>query len=286
MLISLNSFGREPREALPCVIFSGVSHTFRDEEVNVPARAGKPAVAADPAEWVRTRLGFEPDGAQMTVLRSEAKRGILNCGRQWGKSTIAAAKAVHRAHSRAGSLVLVASPSERQSGELMRKAAGMLRKLGIRPRGDGGSDVSLVLPNGSRMVGLPGVESTVRGFSAVSLLLIDEAARVDDGMYKALRPMLAVGRGDLWLMSTPWGKRGFFHEAWEHGGEEWFRMRVPATECPRIGRDFLEEERRTLGAAWFEQEYLCGFVDNGASVFGRDAVEAALDESVEPLAFL
>jgi len=236
-------------------------------------------------EWVRTRLGFEPDDAQITVVRSEAKRGILNCTRQWGKSTIGAAKAVHRAYMRAGSLVLVASPSKRQSKELIGKAKEMLRKLGIRPRGDGGGDPSVLLPNGSRIVGLPGVESTVRCFSAVSLLLIDEAARVDDAMYLALRPMLAVGRGDLWLMSTPNGKKGFFHDAWEHGGDAWFRMSVPATKCPRIEKDFLEEERRTMGPVWFEQEYLCGFVDNGTSVFGRDLVEAALDESIEPLRF-
>ena len=90
--------------------------------------------------------------------------------------------------------MLVASPSERQSAEFVRKAAEMVRKLGIRPRGDGDNAISLLLPNGSRIVGLPGMEETVRGFSAVSLLLIDEAARVEDAMYKALRPMLAVGR--------------------------------------------------------------------------------------------
>ena len=88
----------------------------------------------------------------------------------------------------------------------------MVRKLGIRPRGDGDNEISLLFPNGSRIVGLPGTEGTVRGFSAVSLMLIDEASRVDDAMYKALRPMLAVGGGDLWLMSTPCGKRGFFYD--------------------------------------------------------------------------
>ena len=68
------------------------------------------------------------------------------------------------------------------------------------------------------------MDGTVRGFSAVSMLLIDEAARVEDSMYKALRPMLAVSDGDLWLMSTPRGQQGFFYEAWEHGGAEWFRV--------------------------------------------------------------
>ena len=274
--------GGYDRDAVQTVVLSCLDHTFREDRPRTRSKATAPP---DTVEWVRTRLGFEPDEAQIAVVRSEAKRGILNCTRQWGKSTIGAAKAVHRAYMQAGSLVLVASPSERQSNELVRKAKGMLRKLGIRPRGDGGSGVSAVLPNGSRIVGLPEMEDTIRGYSAVSLLLIDEAARVDDETYLALRPMLAVGRGDLWLMSTPDGKRGFFHDAWEHGGQEWFRMSVPATECPRIPKDFLEEERKAMGTAWFEQEYMCGFVDNGMSMFGRDLVEAALDESLEPLVF-
>ena len=234
-------------------------------------------------EFVRNRLGIEPDEQQTAVLISEAKRGILNCSRQWGKSTIAAAKAVHRAYTRERQLVLVASPSRRQSAELLRKAAGMVRKLGIRPRGDGDNEPSIVFPNGSRIVGLPGSEGTVRGFSAVSLLLIDEAARVDDAMYKALRPMLAVGGGELWMMSTPWGKRGFFYESWTHGRENWARVSVPASECPRIPREFLEEERAEMGALWFQQEYMCEFVDNGAGVFDRDLVEGALDGQIRPM---
>ena len=136
-----------------------------------------------------------------------------------------AAKAVHQAATAAGSLTLVVSPSARQSGEFVRKAAEFARRLGIRPKGDGDNEMSLAFPNGSRIVGLPGNEATVRGFSAVSLLLVDEAARVSDELYLAVRPMLAVSGGTLWLMSTPYGKRGFFYEAWEQGGEEWERVR-------------------------------------------------------------
>jgi hypothetical protein len=188
----------------------------------------------DAVDFARERLGFEPDERQSEVLDSSIRRGLLNCTRQWGKSTVTAVKAVHRAYSEAGSLTLVLSPSARQSAEFVRKAAGFLRRLGIKPRGDGDNETSLLLPNGSRIVGLPGVEATVRGFSAVGLLLIDEASRVPDELYKAVRPMLATGGGDLWLMSTPCGKRGFFHDAWERGGSKWTRVRVPATECPRI----------------------------------------------------
>jgi hypothetical protein len=127
-------------------------------------------------------------------------------------------------------------------------------------------------------VGVPDIEATLRGFSSVSLLIIDEAARVEDAAYKALRPMLAVAHGDLWLLSTPFGKRGFFYEEWAHGGPRWTRVAVPATECARIPLEFLEEERATLGIAWFAQEYLCEFVDCGGRLFDRDLVERCLDD--------
>jgi len=235
------------------------------------------------AEWARRKLNFRPDTTQARVLESGSKRVVLNCTRQWGKSTITAAKAVHEAVAEKESLTLVVSPSARQSGEFVRKAAGFVRRLGIRPKGDGDNEMSLEFPNGSRLVGLPGSEATIRGFSAVSLLLVDEASRVSDELYLAIRPMLAVSGGTLWLMSTPYGKRGFFHETWVHGGPEWERVAVPADKCPRISREFLEEERRTMGERWFRQEYLCEFVDAVSGVFDRDAVERAITDEVTPL---
>ena len=126
--------------------------------------------------WVGDTLGFSADERQRTVLDSSAKRGILNCSRQWGKSTVVAAKAVHRAFIEEKSLVLVACPCERQSGEFIRKASEFVSALRLPVRGDGYNSLSLSFPNGSRIVGLPGKEAHVRGFSAVSLLLIDEAS--------------------------------------------------------------------------------------------------------------
>ncbi len=234
-------------------------------------------------EWVLQKLGLEADAAQRRVLTTGSTRVVLNCTRQWGKSTITAAKAVHHAFTQPGTLSLVASPSGRQSGEFLRKAAEFARRLKVRPKGDGDNEISLEFPNRSRIVGLPGIEATVRGFSAVSLLVVDEAARVEDELYLAIRPMLAVSQGTLWLLSTPFGKRGFFYETWERGGPEWERVRVPATECPRIARAFLEEERRTMGERWFRQEYLCEFVDAVSGVFDRDVVEKAITQDVEPL---
>jgi hypothetical protein len=232
--------------------------------------------------FAREQLNFDPDPRQAEVLGSTAKRGILNCTRQWGKSTVAAIKALHTAYSKPESLVLVASPGERQSAEFLRKTEELVLRLNIKPRGDGKNSCSILLPNGSRISGLPGTEATVRGFSSVSLLLIDEAARVADALYKALRPMLAVADGDLWMMSTPCGQQGFFYQTWQSGGPAWHRISVPATQCPRISKHFLDEELKTTGSTSFRQEYLCEFAANERQMFNPDLLRAALGD-IEPL---
>jgi hypothetical protein len=261
--------------------------TSRDQSGSGDVRAKEgPGEPRGAGKWGREQLGFEPDREQALVLGSSSKRGLLNCSRQWGKSTITAAKAVYHACTEPESLTLVVSPSARQSGEFVRKAEGFARRQGMRVKGDGDNAISMEFPNQSRIVGLPGNEVTSRGFSAVSLLLVDEASRVSDDLYKTIRPMLAVSSGALWLMSTPFGSRGFFWEAWQRGGPEWERVRAPAYECGRISRSFLEEERATMGERWFRQEYLCEFVDSVSGVFERNLVEEAITGEFEPLRIL
>lgn len=231
----------------------------------------------DAVAFARGKLGFEPDEQQMAVLRG-GKRGILNCTRQWGKSTVAAAKAVHRAYTEAGSLTLLLSPSGRQSGEFIRKAREFVGRLGLKTKGDGYNKWSIVLKNGSRIIGLPENPDKVRGFSNVSLLLIDEAALVSDKTYDAVRPMLAASDGDLWLLSTPNGKRGFFWEEFANGGEEWERIVVTAEECARIKKHFLERERRSRPERSFRQEYLCEFLERDGAAFSQESIDAAYQE--------
>ena len=76
----------------------------------------------DAARFAKEALGFHPDPVQTQILQVGHTRGILNCARQWGKSTVMAIKAFHRAYFIARSQVLVVSPTERQSGELVAKA--------------------------------------------------------------------------------------------------------------------------------------------------------------------
>jgi hypothetical protein len=194
--------------------------------------------------------------------------------------------ALHRALYFPDSLVLCLAPSERQSKELFAKVSDSYRRLRGTPDGTPApaSDrkLGMHLPNGSRIEALPGSEKTVRGFSGTSLLIVDEAARVDDELYYAVRPMLAVSGGSLMMLTTPYGKRGAFFEEWT-GGRGWDRYEVPAAECPRITPGFLDEEREALPSWVYRQEYECSFEDTEDQIFTHEMVQAAVTDDVKPL---
>jgi hypothetical protein len=230
-----------------------------------------------------TDAGLTPDPWQLSLLRTPALRTLLLCSRQAGKSTATAALAIQVALLEAPALVLLVSPTQRQSGELFRDKVMRLYDALKRPVAvQQESALQLTLANGSRVVSLPGDEETIRGYSGVALLVIDEAARVADALYCALRPMLAGSGGRMVALSTPFGKRGWFFEEWEGKGD-WARVRVTAEECPRISPAFLAEEQRALGPRWFRQEYGCSFEEASDAVFSYDDVMACNDDSIPPL---
>jgi hypothetical protein len=239
---------------------------------------------ADPAQ-ILSRAGMAPDPWQSSLLRGRSKRTLLLCSRQIGKSTLAAALALREALLRPPSLVLLLSPTLRQSGELFRDKVMRVYNALSRPvPSTQESALTLTLANGSRVVSLPGDEETVRGYSGVSLLVIDEAARVSDSLYRSVRPMLATSGGTLIGLSTPFGRRGWFHDEWTRG-QGWHPVRVTARQCPRISAEFLEEEYRTLGPRWYAQEYECSFEDLVGGVFSGDSLASLLTPSVAAVPF-
>jgi Terminase large subunit, T4likevirus-type, N-terminal len=240
------------------------------------------AWGVDPSTMMED-CGLPPDPWQRAVLRSRSDRTLLLCCRQAGKSTVTGVLGLAQAVLEPDSLVLILSPSLRQSGELFRKVVGFYNALGCPVPADQVSATTLSLENGSRVVSLPGDHSTIRGFSGPKLVIVDEAALVDDALFVAVNPMLAVSRGRLVLLSTPMGKRGVFYEQWTSEGGPWERTKVTAHDCPRISPEFLAEQRRTLGERWFKQEYLCSFEETIDQVFATDSILAAFDSDEAPL---
>jgi len=250
-------------------------------ELRLRADGATAEIAADPVEFA-LQVGVAADPWQREVLRSESRQLILNCSRQSGKSTLAAVLALHTAMTKPSSLSLILAPTERQAKECFAKAAAMYRRLGNTINPSSYRKMGLELDNAARIEALPGTEKTVRGFSDVDLLVVDEASRIEDGLYYAVTPMLAVSGGRLLMMSTPYGKRGVFYEIWTEG-VDWERVMIPATSVAHIPDAFLAGERAAMPEFWYEQEYCCRFMETDDQLFTAAMIEGALSDDVEPL---
>jgi len=161
--------------------------------------------------------------------------------------------------------------------------AWRVRVLGQFPTGrqlGGALELAVI----QRIIALPGGNEgkTVRGYAAVRLALVDEAARCEDGLFAVVRPMLGTSDGSLIMLSTPFGKRGEFHRAWTEG-EGWTGVRIPASACPRLSKEFLAEELRELGAMRFSEEYELAFNEPDESMFPTAIIDRAFTADVRPL---
>ncbi len=264
-------------------VLTSLSKSQKVEAVRLLEAKAKRQAMADPVTFAQYYLDFNPDPWQAEFLRSKAQRIILNCSRQSGKSTTTAILALWEAIHKQKSVIVLDSPSLRQSQELMGKFSEFLGMIDQNVKLDSDTKLSVRFANGSRVLALPGSEKTIRGISAVTLFIEDEASRVDDNLYRSIRPMLAVSHGRLILMSTPWGKRGHFHEIWTTG-RRWEKYEITADQCPRISTEFLEEEREEL-QIFFEQEYYCKFLDDENSLFNDNMISSSIDPLVQPLCF-
>lgn len=236
---------------------------------------------ADPLEVAR-RAGIDPDPWQQDFLVSDTHRVLMLCARQCGKSTIASVLADHGALYERGTLTLVVSPTLRQSAEFMTTCKDIYSEIGRPVMSESETALSMRLENRSRIVCVPAKPQNVRGFKNVRRIIIDEAAWVSDLVFQALTPMLAVSGGDLIMLSTPWGKAGWFYDLWG-SSENWKRIKITADQCPRYTPEFLAEQRRTMPWPVYQREYLCEFTDMVGQIFPTDLIMSAFTDEIEPL---
>jgi hypothetical protein len=264
-------------------LFLSYSGRWNDSDKELASRILERAPADPLAAWradparILTAAGLAPDPWQVALMRSSSARILMLACRQVGKSLVAAGLALREALLRPSALVLLLSVTQRQAGELFRdKVMFLYEALGRPIPAVRETALTLELANGSRIISLPSNEAGVRVYAAVRMLVVDEAARVPDALYQAVRPMLAVSRGKLVLSSSAYAQMGFFFTEWTEGGPEWERVKILATECPRISAKFLEEERRTLGERIFAREYLGEFSATDDAYFDFDSIRRAL----------
>lgn len=232
-------------------------------------------ISSDPSKIMKFGLEKEADPWQTELLRKRPQQSLLLCSRQSGKSTTSAALVLYQAIFCPGSLILIISKAFRQAEELFRivkfGSTNILNKDDILRE----NQTTLELTNGSRIISLPGKEDSIRSFSSVALLVIDEAAQVSDDLYATIRPMIAVSKGKIIALTTPFGKRGWFFHAWI-GDTDWYKVQVTANDCPRISKEFLDNEMQEVGIWWVKQEYFCEFVETEDQLFSYEMIDRAV----------
>lgn len=259
------------------------------------------ACGLDIALYLR-QIGFNPFDWQRDVVQSNSRRKIINGARQSGKSTIVSAMPCHAARFIPRSLNIIMAPTEAQSVEDMIKVYDFIAHDRRYPKIIRKSDALIQLDNGSRILVVVATDRSARGYSKPRTIVMDEASRIPDVVYKSgVRPMLTDnGDCELLLISTPFGREGFFFESWTSQTGIWtkFEVRSPydtdpidqwhlapaiseyefadkrkahgirAYYSPRhFSLEEQEENLQTMGILQYRQEYCCEFVETNAAVF-------------------
>jgi Terminase large subunit, T4likevirus-type, N-terminal len=226
------------------------------------------------------------DDWQAAFVRSDAPQMIALIPRQHGKTEAAVIKALSVATTEPESLILIASPSQRQSDEFVLRARKTYNRIKDAPALVGDAARRIGFSNGSRILALPGDNDgdTLRGLANCRLAILDECSRVSDSLANSIRPMLAVNRkGQLVYLSTPHTKAGVFYDTWTSDDPEWQRIRVELGSCKRITQAFLDRERKNLGETAWRTDYLLEFLDDLEAAFSTEVIDGIFNPHLRAL---
>lgn len=202
------------------------------------------------------------DEWQIEVLQTQGNI-CLRSGRQVGKSTVISIKAGDYALLNNKKTIMVIASVERQAALLFEKILAYIYetdKQAIKKGKDRPTKHKLQLKNGSVIHCLPTGESGygIRGYT-IDLLIADEAAFIPEAVWSAVTPMMATTKGDTILLSTPYGREGYFARCFND--DAYTKFHISSEECGRIDKDFLVHEKQTMTKLQYSQEYLGEFVD-------------------------
>ena len=237
---------------------------------------------ADPVFFTQEIMNFKPFGYQKDFLRDNSKRMAFRAGRQVGKSTVTAAKAVYRALTRPNQRIILIGPSERQAYLVFDKVEKIIVNApSVRKQVVKMTQSYIQFTNGSDIFIVPvGQEGdTARGFSP-DLIIIDEAAFIKkDAVFTALMPSLSASNGDMILLSTPYGKRGFFYSAFSDPSYSCYH--VPSKLSPLISDEFIKAEKTRMTEMEFKQEYEGEFMESADCFFSHELILSCEDENLD-----
>jgi hypothetical protein len=225
---------------------------------------------------------FKWDKWQEDVLSYNGNITIRS-GRQVGKSEVIAAKSSQFAIQNPNTTTLIIAASQRQSSLLFEKVRANIDRLT-----DGKESMykeeptltKILLTNGSKIYSLPAGRTGyfIRGFT-IDMLIADEAAYIPEEVWKAVIPMIAVskqlrGMGFIILLSTPFGKGGYFYNSFTD--DDFKQFHISSEDCKRIPKEFLRKEKLRLTKAEYMQEYQGEFTDEWNQFFSTELIKKCM----------
>lgn len=195
--------------------------------------------------------------------------------RQLGISTLAAAYSLWLMLFHKDKNVLALATTQATARNLVSKTMFMYDQLPkwLKLPAVEKNKLSLRLKNGSKITAKSSNADAARS-EAVSLLLIDEAAFIDniEETFTAAQQTLATG-GQCMALSTPNGIGNWFHQTWEKaesGENSFLPIRLPWTVHPERNQDWRDQQNADLGPKMAGQECDCDFLASGDTVFDTD----------------
>lgn len=236
------------------------------------------AVASNPLALIERVTGNRHDDWQSVLFGCDETFVLLLASRGVGKSTSAAILAYQLAELWSEQTILIVAPAQRQSLEVQRRVADARRGFGATQILTRETLTEMHLRNGSRIVAVPASSDTIRSYRC-DLIILDEAARVDDETFAAIVPMLKEN-GRLLCATTPAGRRGFFFEKWQAGIGK--RITARSLDLPRMAR-IVARDREIMAPSQFRTEHELAFAGSGDAFFNLDDVQAMFTPDVKPL---
>jgi len=240
----------------------------------------------DPVVFAEELLGFKPFPYQAKLLRDESKRIVICAGRQVGKSSTIAVKALHYAATSrkivdgkpAPTTTLIVSATMRQSMLMFQRIVEFIDNSVLRYSVVRRTRTTVRFSNGNWLIALPCGRTgySLRGYVA-DLIIIDEAAFVPSMIIEGvILPMLATTGGACWMLSSPWSRDHVFYRAYM--SPEWSKHHWPSSASPLISKEFLEEQRALIGERRFRIEYLAEFMADEEGFFPPSLVHSCVHE--------
>lgn len=216
-----------------------------------------------------------PHPAQVPILSAEERFLVVCAGRRFGKTKIAAKRALKECREPGKVVWWVANTYKnvvRGYREVLRQIPpGVLTKTPPPASVAASGRLVLHFPGGTRFEFYSGENPDAMAGEGVDFVIVDEAALQREVVWtQTVRPTLMDRKGGAMLISTPRG-RNWFYQLWLRGQDaeypEWASWKFTTADNPYISEDEVEEMSRTLPRIMYEQEVLAEFVSDAGSVF-------------------